>query len=167
MLSIWWPLARGPVRGGRSDACFSTLLQLGRFSTVRQFLSRLSTLMKVFRQMDVPLQTPALFQDEPLPEGAELVGRAALVAFLGVSSGASVGMVNSPSLPMTRLNWQRALSRKRSTAPLVESVTLDGRNRAANGAPTLSRAWLARTRPLRAGAGRRRISPPSPGSCGR
>jgi len=44
---------------------------------------------------------------------------------------------------------------------------LDGRNRAANCAPTLSRVWPARPRPSRAGAGRRRISPPSPGSCGR
>ena len=34
--------------------------------------------------MDIPLQTPAFFQNEPLPEGAELVGWAALVEFVGV-----------------------------------------------------------------------------------
>ena len=34
--------------------------------------------------MDVPIQTPAFFQNESLPEGAELVGWAALVEFFGV-----------------------------------------------------------------------------------
>ncbi|MDZ4137688.1 MAG: hypothetical protein U1D66_02285, partial [Erythrobacter sp.] len=84
-------------------------------------------MVKVTRQLDIPLQTPAFFQNEPLPEGAELVGWAALVEFFGVRapvrqlscvSGKHVGGNKRPEGP-----WELFDKRYRPEPTLLGHLT--------------------------------------------